>query len=377
MKKTSLFILALILVSIPFSAKAFTVKSEDTISIPAEEIIEDNLYAAAQNITIDGTIQGDLICASNNVTVNGNIEGDLICAAENITVNGTIQGSARLAAKQIKINGEITRNANLFALDIYLNENAKVARDLFVLGSTGDLRGTVGADLHGLLEKATIAGNIERNIFLQLNDMEGTSQKPILVEESANIGGNLNYTSFETGQIINTEKIQGEINHSIPKKQEKNVTILAAWLDLFSIFSALVVGLVLITFFPKKVNSFLHALRENTGKKIGMGALILFLTPIICFLLFFTIIGIPLSVMVFVLWIILNYITKILIGIFVGNKLIQKINPKKKVKLFWAMIFGVLISWTIFSIPVFGWTLSLIAICWGLGTMLEIYKENK
>lgn len=377
MKKTSLFILALIFVSIPLSAHAFAVKNENNISIPAGETIEDNLYATAQNITVDGDIKGDLICATNDLTVNGNIEGDLICAAENIKVNSTIQGSARLAAKQIKINGEIGRNANLFALDIYLNENAKIAKDLFVLGAKGDIRGTVGADLHGLLEKATIAGNIERNVFLQLNDMQEASQKPILVEESANIGGSLNYTSFETGKIINTEKIQGEINHSLPKKQNEKVTIFTAWFDLFSIFSALVIGLVIITLFPKKVILFMQALKDNTGRKIGIGALILFFTPIVCFLLFFTIIGIPLSLIIFILWLILNYITKILIGIFIGNKLIQKMNPKKKVKLFWSMVFGILITWTIFSIPIFGWALSLIAICWGLGTMLEIYKESK
>jgi cytoskeletal protein CcmA (bactofilin family) len=376
MKKLFLLAFLFIIFLLPSSTQAFMVKNENKVYLPSEEKIEDNLYTFGEEIEIAGEVDGDLIGFSNKIIIDGEVNGDLIAIAQEIIINGKINGDLRIAAQSITINGEVKRNTNLLGFDISLGENAKLKKDLLVMGSQGNIKGEIGGDLHGAMENLNIHGNIEKNVFLFFKDFPNSQQRPIVVSENANIKGDLNYTANNVGRIENIEKIEGEINHKVPQKANTEFKTINAWLDIFSIFAALVIGLVIISLFPKKTNELLKELQNKPGLKILIGAGIMFLTPIICFILLITIIGLPLAFLVFGALIALSYISKIIISIFIGEKLIQKFNPKKKVKPFWAMTFGVIITWTIFSIPVFGWSLSLLAIWLGLGTMFSLYRNN-
>ena len=115
---------------------------------------------------------------------------------------------------------------------------------------------------------------------------------------------------------------------------------------------------------------------KNTGPAIGWGAVLMFLTPIVALLLFITLIGIPLSIIILALWFIALYLSKIIIGILVGRGILEKLLPKKNKSLIWAMIIGVIIVWMITSLPLIGWLFCLTAIWWALGGMWLYYKKS-
>ena len=90
---------------------AADLRSGDTVTVASGEVVEDDLYIAAESIVIDGTINGDLWAVGRIVTVNGAVNGSIVAVAETINVNGDVAHAARLAGETLNI-GEYATATN-------------------------------------------------------------------------------------------------------------------------------------------------------------------------------------------------------------------------------------------------------------------------
>ncbi len=350
-KKIIIF-LALILLPLG-SAKAMDTKTGDSVYVSKDEIIGGNLYAAGNTISIEGIINGDLIAVAQTVNVNGRVEGDIIVAAQNITINGEVGGNIRVAGSIININGPVTRNVNVFGSNVVFGKDSKIGWDVYTASSNLESRGSIEGGLSGRAEQALISGKIVKDINLTLFNETNT---PITITESAQLGG--------------------KINQEFPKP--KNVSWLAVWVwaKVYAIFCSLIVGLVLIYLIRDTTKKIIKNVEEYPKKTIGPGAIILFILPLIIIFLLFTIIGIPLALIILTLWLILIYIAKIFTALIIGQVILKKVIKKNEINLIWPLILGTIICYLLFSIPLVGWLFSLIAIFIGLGG-IYIYASNQ
>ncbi len=374
MPKTKLLIIICftLLLIIPISAKAFAVKTGDSVYIAKDQIIEGNLYAAGSSITVDGTVTGDVICAGQTVNINGTVEGDVICAGQSVNINGAVNGSVRVVGNSININGQVARNVMAFGAAVNLGTEANVGWDMLIGAATGEIRGKVGRDLYGGVASATIAGEIGKDVRLKIDNQKSNKSGLIIMDEAI-IGGNIIYTDKAEALIASGAVIAGEITHNLPKvRKERTIT---AWGRLYSIFSALVVGLVLISLWHKQIKKLTDKMLDKVGPSIGWGVIIMFLAPIIAILLLITLIGMPLAFILIGVWLIALFISKILVGILIGRGLLKRFWEKKKDSLILAMVIGIVIAWIIFSLPIVGWLLCLVAMWWGLGGIWLYFRK--
>jgi len=377
MKKTSfilIFTLALLLV-MPLSASAFAVRGDDEVSIAEDEIIEGNLYAAGTSISVDGTVKGDVICAGQSININGQVEGDVICVGQSININGSVGGSVRTAGNSININGQVGRSVQAFG--ILINLNGITGGDMLIGGATGKIKGRVGGDLHGGASAITIAGEVAGNVKLRVDRGKKKDKAPLQITDKATIGGNVEYSSCCQASISDNAIIKGEVTHKPLKTKigKKRIVMGWAWSRLYSIFAALVIGLVLISLWRKPIIRITDRMLEEIGRSIGWGAVAMFLTPIIAILLLITVIGIPLALILSGIWLIALFISKVLVGIMIGRAVLEKLWHKKKNSLIWAMIIGVVIVKVIISLPIVGWLLCLLTLLWGLGGMWMQFRK--
>lgn len=388
MKKTSLILtFTLVLFIIPFTVSAFELETRALITLPEDETVEGNYYAIGDIITIDGDINGDIFVAGENVTINGNISGDIFAAvSENFVLNNKIGSSLRVIGTNITINNKIPHSAHLVGENITIAKIAEITGDLFVLGANINHMGKVGGDLHGMGSLITIAGEVGKDVKLRLDDKikESThgwkfkmgGNNILTVTESATINGNLYYSASQEGLISKDAEIKGEIGYSAPKPKSTQANVWnLAWGALFGIFSSFVIGLVLITLWRERIKKLTDVMLVAVWPSIGWGLILMFLTPFIILLLLFTIIGIPLAVILGVIWLIAMYISKTIVGILIGRMVLNKIWEKKKDSLIWAMIIGVSLVWLLTKLPLIGWLLSLVAIWWALGGMWQMRKK--
>jgi cytoskeletal protein CcmA (bactofilin family) len=164
-------------------ASVVVAQSALTVTIPAAEILDRDLYLSAKTVTIDGTVRGNAIIAAEVVTLNGTVEGDVYLAAERITIDGTVKGDAVVAGRSLRINGTVEEDVIAFAqaidLDgtvgddvrmagevLRLNAQARVGDDAIAAGYSVETR--VGSLVKGNLNlaaaRALLAGTVEQNL---------------------------------------------------------------------------------------------------------------------------------------------------------------------------------------------------------------------
>jgi len=373
-KKIIIF-LFLALILLPFLAvQAADTKAGGAIYVATDEIVSGNLFAAGQTITIDGTISGDLIAAAQTINVNGRIEGDLIAAAQTINVNGEIGGNIRIAGNSLSINGTVARNVNAFGNNVMIGNNAKIGWDVWLAGNTAEVRGLIEGSLGGHAGQAFVSGKIGKDVNLELSD-QGLSHG-LVVSPEAVINGDLIYTSKETARISDQASLGGQIEQKLPQTSEKNWFLVWLWNKLFAIFSAIVVGLVLIFLLKNVTTKILEKVTEKPAKMLVPGLILMLILPPIALLLLFTVIGIPLALIIAAWWLVAIYLAKIMTAIIVGELLIKKVLKKNNYHLFWSLALGVVICWLLFAIPFLGWILGLIAVWIGLGGIYH-YAANQ
>jgi hypothetical protein len=144
---------------------------------------------------------------------------------------------------------------------------------------------------------------------------------------------------------------------------------------IYKILSALVIGLVLLVLWGEEVKKILTNLTAKTQSAFGWGLVVLLITPPLCLLLLITLIGAPLAVIIGLLWLIAICLIKILIAVFVGQKLLERFWQERKESLYTALVIGIIVSYLVFSIPVIGWLVALLAIILGLGSIYLYFKK--
>jgi cytoskeletal protein CcmA (bactofilin family) len=364
--KITKILLFLALILLPLGvAKAVDTKTGDSIYVAKDEIVSGNLYAVGNAITIDGTINGDLIAMAQTITVNGRIDGDIIVIAQNTNVTGEVGGNIRVAGTAIILNGSVARNVNAFGSNIILGDNLRVNWDVYVAGSALEMRGIIDGSLTGSVGRALISGKIGKNLELKLP--ENSLSEGLVISSDTIINGDLVYDSKKPAQISEKASVGGQVIQTTSQTKTQNWFALWAWSKVYAIFSALVVGLVLIFLGKNITPKILEKISEKPLKMFLPGLILMFILPPIALVLMFTIIGIPLALIVMAWWLIATYVAKIFTAILVGQIILNKLIKKNNLPLIWSLVVGIIICWLLFAIPFVGWILGLIAVWLGLG----------
>ncbi len=370
----SIGLLAAIIFFSPHVAEASTLKSGNDVYLPQGETIDGNLYASSNNITIDGEVQGDLIAAAQTITINGRLEGDLIAVAQTITVNGEVNGNIRIAANSANLNGNIARNVNFIGNSLAIGPEAKIGWDILSGATNTNIMGEVGGNVDGGGNNIILAGKVAKDF----NFAQSQQAQKITISSGAKIAGNLNYHENTDLQREEGSQISGQINILKNTESKNQASKDWFWSLLYGIFSAMIVGLIMI--YPGKniILTLKKILREKPFTSLGWGALVFLAAPTAALLLLFTVIGIPLSIIILGLWILMLWLGKIIFAIFVGQEILNFFlkHREGEKKLLLSMIIGITLLWLLFSIPVIGWILSLIATCFGLGALIIQLRQS-
>lgn len=376
MKKLYILLTPLLLFTtffvIPGSVAATTFKSADSITLKADEAVSGNYYAAGKTIVIDGTVDGDLFCAAETVRVNGQINGDIICAGKTITVTGIVQGNMRIAAKDAVITGQIGRNVNILAQTATLKPTAKVTGELNAATQSLTLDGIVNKDIAVGVEEFNMTGNAGNAII---------SASQFNFGKTAKINGDLTYYS-DTEMKPATGVVAGNVKYlkaQPEKSHEQRPNTVADFLSsvIASILGALLVGLALVWFLPNAVSHVTQVMQSNPGRTILWGILFSIIVPFVAVILLFTFVGIPTAILLAAVYGIALLVSRVFAGIVVGKMLIEKYSPKHKNDLFWEVLAGITVSWIVFSLPLLGGMLSLLAFWWGIGGVFLTLKAQR
>jgi cytoskeletal protein CcmA (bactofilin family) len=374
MKKSFFILILFLFIFLPIKSKAYALKSNDFVYVAKDEIVEGNLYFYSKNLNIEGKVLGDVIGISPNIQINGYVEGDLISVSQNISVDGEINGNLRSISNNLNIGGNIARNINFLGESFLLKKNASIGKSVSLLDINSEINGEVMGSVHGLSQNTLIRGSINKDLDIIVDPKKRRHYFNTLeISETAKILGSLSYRSGQEA-LIHSENIEGDIIKKEPRGS--NLNFPSAKKFIFSILSSFLVALLLLYLFKNKIKEIKNIIIKKNYKTMGYGAIILFLTPIIILLLLTTIIGLPIALISLALWLILLFLSRVVVALAVGDYFFKLIK-KEEISLYIKIISGIIISWALFAIPYIGWIFSLIAILLGMGSFFYIIKKKK
>lgn len=362
----------------PFIVSAQTVQNDDLVSLLQDETIDEDYFATGETVSLSGTVNADAYLAGGTVFVDGTINGDLLVAGGTVTIRGTVAEDLRVMGGTVNITGNIGKNITAVGGNVHISDSATVGGSLVAGAGTLDILAPIGKGATFGAGQATIGSVINGNILAGVGTLALTND--------AAINGDLTYVSDFDGNLIQAESasVSGEITHTIPvndtsltdKEKAAAISGVGFFVKLLSLFSSLLLGLVLIYFFPVFIQQTTDIIEKRIFPSLLLGLIIYIVSPILILLLFVTLIGIPFAVILIPIIIALVFFAKIFAMMFIGQRIMKYLNQKTSV--YWMFVVGVVSYGFLTSIPVFGLIVSLLSVLAGTGALFlqkkHLYK---
>lgn len=322
-------VMLFLLVLLPLGVSAQN--RSNNVVLSAGQTVNGNYFGTGADVRVDGTVNGDAYVAGGTVTINGRVNGDLLVAGGTVTIRGP------------------------------------VTQDIRVAGGTVTLAGTVGRNV-------TVAGGtvvIERDANISGSVVAGVGT--MTLASGTQIAGNLSYMSSDVAVIEKGARVKGETDyHATSPRQDKQRTQRNAitgflWGKIISLVAMYIIGLLFITFLPRFTTRVVDIVKRDSWKSIGLGMVILLVTPLIVIFLMATLIGIPFALATLFGYIMILYIGKIFVAMFLGQWATRSL--KRDVSPAWTLFAGLLLHMIITLIPVLGWIAGLFVMLWGTGAL--------
>jgi cytoskeletal protein CcmA (bactofilin family) len=325
-----------------------------------------SIYRAGQNVDITGTVNGDVYCAAQTVTVNATVNGDVLCAGQTVTVNGTVHGNVRVAGQTVTINAQVDRAVSTAAQTSTVQSGAKVGGDITVFGRTSHIDGQVGRDIRGGTEDMTIAGQVGRNVEANVDYLE--------LENGSRVAGNVDYTGHHSVDQNRGAVVNGKIVQHQPQQQAHHHNAAAFWLlfGLYFVVTALVFAMVMVALFPWFFREAAVTARSWPWVELLIGFLASLLVPAIIFVLFATLIGVPLGILLGLFWIAASLVSGTITAYWVGHLVLRRESHPAPL----VMLVGALILILLYLIPFLDFIIIPLAYWIGLGMLLRYLWGN-
>ena len=366
MKIKTLSILALLTVLTTGAGAVEFIQRDQFVSSDAE-ILRDEMWISAPNITISGEALDDLFAAGGVLDLRGNFKSDVWVCGDQVTATGRFGDHVRLISRMAQISGTFGNSLTAMGTTVKIDPSATVARNMLCLGENIITEGTVAGNVRIVAQKATLGGKIAGDVSVAAQE--------IVVLPGTMIGGNLSYTAPKELVLSPSVTLGGKLTRAFeapPPKQFLKPSLLGHF--TFAI-AALLTGMAFGSVFPRYTAHTVNLLRTARGACLLTGLAALFLIPISAFLLIFTFVGLPLSILLFLFYLILLYLSKVAVGLWLGGLILRRKEISKR-NLAATLAVGLFILYILTAFVAVSAVVSILIAIYGLGALLlALFKK--
>lgn len=196
---------------------------------------------------------------------------------------------------------------------------------------------------------------------------------------TAVVKGPLTYWSKNQARIATGAQV-GEVRHQVPAdytKADFGPWYLSPWLIALKFGGFLIVGLLLLTLFPRLRTSFPSLIARKPWQAPLAGFLALIAVPIGAVILMLTVIGLPLGIVTLLFYPVMIYAGQVLVAWAAGRLLADRVPGLREQN--WAVLFilGALITTVLTMVPVVGGVVAFAALLYGLGGLYFTAADRK
>jgi hypothetical protein len=228
----------------------------------------------------------------------------------------------------------------------------------------------------------TVGGRLGRDVlfFGERLDVLGTigggiraHGDALVIESSAEIGGPVHFEGHKAPDVSPQAKLASpvefkKIEHKPAYRESRYYVWRVIWTAALVLF-----GLVLFALMPKFAQETVDS-AERYGASLGLGVLVFFGVPIASVIACVTVVGLPIGITTFLLWLTALFSAQLMVGALVGQWLLGR--SSEIWPLIGRMAIGLIIVRLAGSIPHVGGWVKFGVILWGIGAIsLALYRR--
>jgi|GEM_PF-4633320 len=350
-----------------------------------------DLYVSSQKLIIKAPIGGDLYAAAQSISIDNHIDGDLVTVSETIDLQSNLNDDFRAAARIVNINSSIKGDVLLFANEVYIGKGSTIDGDLTVYAGSlfceGTIKGSViikggTISLSGPIDGLTKVEGGKLTLNSAVNGKAEITAQRFSLGPDARFNNNVRYWKEGGAMKVSPNVHSGkfEYDNSLAKQQRKksgsfqSSFLFFIWHSLFAILM-----FVLLTYlWPVSFQSSGVFLAKTPLKSLGYGIAYFVVFPITIFLLFLSIIGIPIAVLLFFL-----YLFSITCGLVITSLALSN-YASYKLQRHWSkwMVIGIsilifLVLHLILLIPFIGFLVVTVLTCAAYGGLILKFIDKR
>ena len=387
---------ALVWLAVPQTAQAdWSIVGE---TVPAGQVIDNDVLAHGTDVVIDGAINGDLLAVGSTVTVNGPVSGSLVAVGSRVSVNGDLEGSVYAASETLELgpSADVIRNVHYIGLLLDSHAGSRIGRDLVVASVRGRVSSEIGRTLNAAILLLTFQGRIGGIV-------DGPEEGATLPDR-IDSGGSMLFVGSTASKAIGLAA--PSLNVPYPQQDEESVAGIPEWLvaRLGDLGALLVVGGLVMWLRPALIQRPAERLLHKPLPAAGFGLLALTLAVnvvAIAVLLAALLLvvgawlgGVGLWTPAFLLWgigypaitlalsssiLIILYGSKVIVADMAGRLILRRVAPQvlDAKRRFLPLLLGLILYVILRSIPLLGWAVSVIFTAFGLGAIWVAIRERR
>jgi cytoskeletal protein CcmA (bactofilin family) len=400
----------------PAQAQGINITVED--SVPAGEVVDNDVLLSGTNVNVDGDVNGDTFAAGAIVEVNGNVEGSLFAVGQNVIINGTVGGTVYVASLTLELGPEAVTARNVYYVggSVSTAEGAMIERDLVLISMGAQLSGEIGRNTVGIIGPfemfrlfmdligRPIAGPQSSSSISEPNQL--VESQPVLF---SGFLPSLDWLTREssgeprfagTGTIPASVAEQDVLAQTSSSIDSERVMDWLQWV-VEEFITLSIFGLLGIWLFSAFLKRSADKLEAKPLQSTGMGLLGLVLSValigvVVLVGVLILILGIGLGAMnlwdlAWAVWgvgfsslglafwlslLFVSYGTKVIVAFLVGTIILKRLAPNslkyKVLPLLLGLFIYVLLAW----VPYFGWVLAILVNAAGLGAAWFAFKDR-
>ncbi len=396
---TLLGIAILISIITPTRAAAQGIVQGD--DLPKGTVITGDAAFYGNSVKVDGDVDGDVFAIASEIEINGKVSGSLVLFGNKVTVNNEVGGTLYVAAMQLDLapKAMLSRNVYFGGLSLSTQEGSQIHRDLYTATLGAQMNGSVDGEIQAIIGPAEF-------FFLMMERIDPQNQlnlKPAAMTVAAisNQGTDKNEPKVMLAGFAPALSLEAISLQQLEGLTWENV---GDWLlERFQDWLVLLVfGLLGLWLMPKWVRGSVQSLISKPLPSAGWGLLgfvisLNLIGVVILCLIIIIVIGLFLGTIAFweLAWSFMAfggfslgvistsftffviYISKAIVAVWVGGKILDRIAPSNAGNYPLALITGLALYVLLAGVPILGWVIGILATVFGLGAVWLFYKNRR
>ena len=345
-----------------------------------ERHVGSDTFVFGGSVRIDKPVPGDLIAAGGNVDVDAPVAGDAMLAGGNLRVTAKVEHSVLAGGGRLILDAPIGRNLRVGGGQVDVGPMAAIGGNVMVGGGQVSLRGPVKGSVAVGGGRVLIDGPVDGDVV--------SNAGRLTLGPNARLAGKLSYRSNDELERDPAAQVAGAIEHlsmpgrSAARERERDWGDRAqhagpSWLWTLGLMA---IAALLVATLPVTTQRVAEALRARFGWSLLWGFIALVCIPVAALILLVSIVGIPLALLLLLLYFALLLVGYVGSGIALGHWALARFKADAAARTGWriaAAMAAVLLLALLGSVPFFGGIVAMLAVLAGMGAIALLLAPRK